>query len=193
MLNALLPTVAIVGAVNGAVRCLGKGDTHLLSPLRLQEKTLAVGALLEHLIAHPFRPEHANVRGLVRSAARREKLPESFVLAVAEAESAFNPHRISPAGAMGLMQLMPETVEMLGVFDPFDPKESADGGARYLGVLWRKYRGDPLRTAAAYNAGPSRVPGTGPLDLPPETRAYVARVERVSRRLKAHEAKRASR
>jgi len=104
-----------------------------------------------------------------------------LALSVAEVESGFAPHRISSAGAMGVMQLMPATARELGVGDPFDPRQGVDGGVRYLAFLRRRYGGDTRRVAAAYNAGPGRIARRGPLALPDETRAYVAQVVGRSR------------
>jgi soluble lytic murein transglycosylase-like protein len=95
-----------------------------------------------------------------------------------KAESAFHPEALSPKGAMGLMQLMPDTARMLGV-DPADPRQNADGGARYLHDLLSKYEDKPdqvLLALAAYNAGPAAVEKYH--GVPPfrETREYILRV-----------------
>jgi soluble lytic murein transglycosylase-like protein len=74
------------------------------------------------------------------------------------------------------MQLMPGTAKELGVNDPFDLAENADGGVRYLRQLLSQYRGNVRRALAAYNAGPGRIPHRGPLTMPDETRSYVARI-----------------
>ena len=93
------------------------------------------------------------------------------------AESAFNPRAVSRRGALGLMQLMPDTARELSVGDVFDPKQNIDGGARYLRVLANQYGGDLMRTLAAYNAGPDAVRRAGG-KIPdiPETREYVRKV-----------------
>ena len=98
-------------------------------------------------------------------------------VAVMAVESNFDPRAVSEKGAMGLMQLMPVTAREMFVSDPFDPAQNIEGGARYLRVLANQYAGDPLRTLAAYNAGPDAVRRAGG-DVPdiPETRAYVRRV-----------------
>lgn len=113
----------------------------------------------------------------VRTAASKYQLPEELLLAVMAVESNFDPRAVSEKGAMGLMQLMPVTAREMFVSDPFDPAQNIEGGARYLRVLANQYAGDPLRTLAAYNAGPDAVRRAGG-DVPdiPETRAYVRRV-----------------
>jgi soluble lytic murein transglycosylase-like protein len=113
----------------------------------------------------------------VRAAASKYALPEQLLLAVMAVESNYDPRAVSEKGAMGLMQLMPGTARDMLVSDPFDPVQNIEGGARYLRLLANQYGGDPLRTLAAYNAGPEAVRRAGG-DVPdiPETRAYVRRV-----------------
>ncbi len=115
---------------------------------------------------------------LADQAAKKYRLPDSFVRSVMEAESAFQPNAVSLKGAIGLMQLMPETARQLGV-DPKDPTQNADGGAEYLRQLLAKYENDPdqvLLALAAYNAGPAAVERFH--GVPPfrETREYILRV-----------------
>ena len=88
------------------------------------------------------------------------------------AESSFNPSATSPAGAIGLTQLMPATAAGLGV-DPWDPQENLLGGASYLSSQIERF-GSVELGLAAYNAGPGRVDDAG--GVPPETADYVARV-----------------
>ena len=91
------------------------------------------------------------------------------------AESGFDRLAVSRAGAQGLMQLMPETAQHLGVEDPFAPEQNLRGGGRYLRSLIDRY-GDLTRALAAYNAGPEAVDHYGGLPPYRETRAYVERV-----------------
>ena len=113
---------------------------------------------------------------LISRAARRHGLEESLVRAVVTAESDFNPETVSKAGAMGLMQLMPETAADLGVADPFDPAQNIEGGARYLAMMFERFNGDREKALAAYNWGPSNVERGG--GLPEETRNYLKKIER---------------
>jgi soluble lytic murein transglycosylase-like protein len=160
-------------SVNGAVRALG-GDVFWLSVRRFPERFEALTRFGLHGLQAPFADRVEPISAL-RAAALRNGLAPSLVIAVARVESGFVPSRISATGAMGLMQLMPRTADALGVADPFDPQQNADGGARYLKLLLSQFRGDLKRALAAYNAGPSRVSAL-PQSLPSETRAYVARV-----------------
>jgi hypothetical protein len=163
--------VGYVVLINGLVRHFG-GDPNLLSPLHLADKTVALGQLASHALDHAMLEDHPVLHGAVIRAAQRHGVPPDLALAVARTESNFDPHAISRTGAMGLMQLMPSTAAMLNVDDPFDPQENADGAARYLRALLDRYGADIQRAVAAYNAGPGRVPRSGPLRLPPETRHY---------------------
>lgn len=172
-LIGLSVAIALWLGVNASVRALG-GDVHLLSLSRLRERGQALVLLALHGLR--CRQSDADVVTLLREAARRHAVPARLVLSVARAESSLIHTRISGTGAMGLMQLMPDTAIELGVSDPFDSAQSADGGARYLAQLLALYAGDTRRAVAAYNVGLGRVPARGQLALPRETRVYVARV-----------------
>jgi len=102
-----------------------------------------------------------------------------LVAAVVAAESNFNPAAISPKGAQGLMQLMPETAELYKVNDPFNPKENIDAGVRHLKWLIRRYEGKLDLALAAYNAGEKAVDRYGGIPPYQETRQYIKRVLRL--------------
>jgi soluble lytic murein transglycosylase-like protein len=161
-------------ATNLLVRSLG-GEIHPLSTGFFRQRLVALGLLGRHLI---WEDDHAlDVHAELDAAARRHGISPRLVRAVADVESALVHTRVSGTGAMGLMQLMPDTAYALGVRDPFDITQNADGGARYLKQLLGWYRGNLRRAVAAYNAGPGRVPVAGALPvLPDETRTYVTRV-----------------
>ena len=112
----------------------------------------------------------------IKSAARRYHLPEKLISSVIRAESNFQVDAVSPAGAQGLMQLMPATARELGVDDPFDVRQNIDGGASYLRRMLDRFGGDVRLALAAYNAGPGTVEkydGNVPYR---ETQNYIQRV-----------------
>ena len=113
----------------------------------------------------------------IEAAARRASLSVALVHAVVDAESSYDPDAVSRAGAVGLMQLMPETARRYGVRERTDPAQNLDGGTRYLSDLLQRFGGDLRISLAAYNAGENAVIRYN-YDIPPyrETRAYVAKV-----------------
>ncbi len=114
-------------------------------------------------------------RAMVRAAAERAGLPPKFVESVALVESAFQPDAVSPKGAIGVMQLMPDTARTLGA-DPHDVQQNIDAGTRLLRQLLLKYDGDVVKALAAYNAGEGAVARYNGLPPYTETRQYVNRV-----------------
>lgn len=166
--------------VNFAVRRHG-GDANPLSFLRLYEKSTALARLGLHSVKHLWSKACLDTTPYVVAAARDEGVPVSFALAIARTESGLRSHSISSTGAMGVMQLMPATAAAHGVFDPFDPEDNARGAARYIAELWRRYHGDRMRIAAAYNAGSSGVPLRGRLRVPSTTMSYANTVVKNDR------------
>ncbi len=117
-------------------------------------------------------------------------IPEALVRAIIKTESDFDPAVVSSAGAQGLMQLMPDTARLMGVTDPFDPRQNIMGGARYLQVLARRFckqvtsagtvcaPEEKVKIVAAYHAGPGAVEKYGGIPPYETTHAYVAAVMR---------------
>jgi len=118
----------------------------------------------------------ADLTSIIGDASERSRIDADFIASVIRAESGNNPRAVSRKGAQGLMQLMPETANTLGVKDSLDPVDNVDGGVRYLRELLVRYNGDAAKALAAYNAGPQRVQQYGGVPPYNETRAYVRRV-----------------
>lgn len=116
----------------------------------------------------------------IADAARASALSASLITAIAWRESNFRAAAVSHAGALGEMQLLPQTARQLGV-DPRVSRQNVAGGAAYVRTLLQRYNGDLIKTLAAYNAGPEAVDRYGGVPPFKETRAYVAAVlERLS-------------
>ncbi len=113
---------------------------------------------------------------IIESLSTEYGVDKSLVKAVIHAESGYNPNAVSPKGAAGLMQLMPETARGLKVNNSFDPRENIRGGVRYLRFLLDTFRGDVPLALAAYNAGLSKVSRYGGIPPYAETQNYVSRV-----------------
>jgi soluble lytic murein transglycosylase-like protein len=119
-----------------------------------------------------------DINQVVLAASDTYRLDPDLVNSVIRAESGFNIRAVSPKGAQGLMQLMPQTASQLGVRNAFDPQANVDGGARYLRELLERYNFDLIKALAAYNAGPQRVEQYNGVPPYHETKAYVARIVR---------------
>jgi soluble lytic murein transglycosylase-like protein len=113
---------------------------------------------------------------LIRSASDRHSIDANLIRAVIKNESDFNSTARSNKGAMGLMQLMPETARLHNVLDAYDPVDNIEGGVRHLKLLLGRFRGDLELSLAAYNAGIKAVEKFGGIPPFAETKEYVRRV-----------------
>ena len=152
---------------------LGRCSVFPLSPFYLRYKVSALIAYALHRPRCVF-VEDVPLAPLLARAELRHRLPCGLLGAIVQVESGGSPHRISSAGAMGPLQLIPPTARMLGVSDPFDPEESLDGGARYLRAQLTRFHSVRL-AAAAYNAGPGAIVGRA-VPHNGQTEIYVQRV-----------------
>ena len=123
---------------------------------------------------------------LIIEAAKYYTLPPALIKAMVAVESSFEPAAVSPAGAQGLMQLMPPTAKAMMVHDSFDPRANVFGGTRYLRLLTNDFGGDIQKTVAAYNAGPGAVKRNNGIPNYPETQKYVKRVLKLYRHYLKH-------
>lgn len=124
----------------------------------------------------PVHARKAAYSGLVEEKAKKHNVDPKLVKSVIHAESNWNHRAVSPKGAMGLMQLMPQTADLMGVNNPFDPEQNIEGGVKYLRYLLTKFQGNLTMAIAAYNAGPKTVERKGGVPAIPETVTYVQRV-----------------
>ena len=117
----------------------------------------------------------------VRTQAERHDLPPALILGVIQVESAFDANAVSEDGAVGLMQIMPDTADLMGCDRPTEPGANVTAGTAYLARMVTRYGGDLNRALAAYNAGPDAVDRHGGMPPYAETRAYVEDVLAAAR------------
>jgi soluble lytic murein transglycosylase-like protein len=118
----------------------------------------------------------ATLEQMVSAASSSNHIDPDLIMVLIGAESGFNANAVSPKGARGLMQLMPQTASRLGVGDPLDPLANVNGGTRYLRELLDLYHNDLVKALAAYNAGPKRVEQYRGVPPYAETQTYIAKV-----------------
>ena len=129
---------------------------------------------------HPMISER-ELEPMISRFSRQHQLHPALIRAVIKAESDFDPHAVSRAGAVGLMQLMPQTAVRLEVRDLYDPEDNIGGGTKYLRQLLDRFRGNLPLALAAYNAGEHVVDRYRTLPPIDETRQYVRKVLRFYR------------
>jgi hypothetical protein len=159
--------------INVSVSWLGRCSVFPLSPFYLRYKVSALIAYALHRPRCVF-VDDVPLAPLLARAEVRHRLPCGLLGAIVHVESGGSAHRISSAGAMGPLQLIPPTARLLGVSDPFDPEDSLDGGARYLRAQLARFHSVRL-AAAAYNAGPGAIHGRA-VPHNGQTEIYVQRV-----------------
>ena len=124
-------------------------------------------------------PAHQAYDDIIQEAATQYDMDPNLIHAVMQAESAFHPYAVSRTGAEGLMQLMPDLADEMGVGNAFDPRQNIMGGVRYLKRLLEHHNGNIDLALASYNAGPGNVQRYG--GIPPfrETRNYVKTIKHI--------------
>ena len=166
------------------IRDLHRGQEYLIDSMDLMQLSPSAGLLaLPHTFslhqdnrpANPLSPPPGDWSSIIRKAARHYKLPESLVTAVIHTESGFQADAVSPKGAQGAMQIMPETQKELSLENPYDPEANVMAGCAYLARQIDRF-GSVELGLAAYNAGPENVERYGGIPPFAETRAYVDRI-----------------
>jgi soluble lytic murein transglycosylase-like protein len=140
-----------------------------------QEETWRGGSGLSPLFKN--QPD-LSIREKIREESLKNNIDPNLVRALIQTESNFKPNAVSPKGAMGLMQLMPDTAKGLGVENPMDPMENIEGGTKFLGSLLEEFQ-DRKLALAAYNAGPGAVRKYKGIPPYKETQDYIAKIDRL--------------
>lgn len=164
-------TAVLAAAMSSAP--LARVPAAILPPVKTVKPTVDVSA---EYVAIPASEAYDEI---INEAAEKYDMDPNLIHAVMQAESAFHPYAVSRAGAEGLMQLMPELSDEMGVGDAFDPRDNIMGGARYLKRLLEYHDGNLDLALASYNAGPGNVERYG--GVPPfrETRRYVKTIKQI--------------
>jgi soluble lytic murein transglycosylase-like protein len=142
----------------------------------LQAQTLSVPVVDSSAMGASHTAAGTELERAVTRAARQHRLHPALLFAVMKAESSFNPIVVSKAGAVGLMQLIPETAMRHGVQNLYDTNENVAGGARHLRYLLDRFHGNTRLALAAYNAGEGKVDRYKQIPPYKETRHYVQKV-----------------
>ena len=173
-------TAVLAAAMSSAP--LARPVVALLPPTKTVKPVIDVTA---EYIAVPASEAYDDI---VEEAAKTYDMDANLIHAVMQAESAFHPFAVSRAGAEGLMQLMPELSDEIGVNNAFDPRENIMGGARYLKRLLDFHKGNIDLALASYNAGPGNVERYGGVPPFQETRNYVKTIKQILKERKKRQA-----
>ena len=179
-LSLNLPSNAPVASPNSDTSTQGISETNSAGSVYGTDGTgqMSFATILENFTNNPPEDISEEMTAAIASAADMYQLDPSLIRAVIQTESGGNPNAVSPAGAQGLMQLMPATARSLGVEDSFDVWENIHGGSRYIRQMLDRFDGDLELALAAYNAGAGNVERFG--GVPPfrETQNYIPRIQR---------------
>jgi soluble lytic murein transglycosylase-like protein len=155
-------------------------------PASMEQTNAAASLLASSQFYPPALSSPSSYDPLIQQASTQYGVDSSLIKAVVDAESSFQNHVVSSAGAKGLMQLMDDTAKGLGVTDSFDPQQNIQAGTRYLSDLLKNYNGSESMALAAYNGGSGRLARLGITNeqqlyekydqLPQETQNYVQKV-----------------
>ena len=170
--NQQLPGMDFAAKLQQEINKDAVSAAHKAKPAQRVQGTAAAE---KTVAAEPVNYANPQLTHMIHEAAAKYAVDPKLVSAVAEVESGGNQNAVSSAGAIGVMQLMPDTAAELGV-NPYDMKSNVEGGAKYLREMLDTFDGDVKKAVAAYNAGPNAVKAYG--DVPPyaQTQNYVTNV-----------------
>jgi soluble lytic murein transglycosylase-like protein len=176
--QVLVGIAGLLFAISAPSTLADRSSVHETNPSKLVPVHVVSPAIAEGRarIASSLRPSAAELERAVMRAAQQHHVHPALLLAVMKAESSFNPLVISKAGAVGLMQLVPETAMRHGVQNLYDTNENVAGGARHLRYLLNRVHGNTRLALAAYNAGEGKVDRYKTIPPYKETRHYVQKV-----------------
>jgi len=121
-------------------------------------------------------------KDLILDCSKKYNVPAGLIHSLISVESNYNPFAVSSKGAVGLMQLMPETAKHYGVKNPYDPGENIEGGVKYLKDLIKKFNGETNLVLAAYNAGVEAIKKYNGVPPFPETQRFIRKVRNIYHR-----------
>lgn len=170
MKSSITPFQKVMEHVEDSVKAVDSAD---ITELVKQSKSQDVSTDEKNLSSGSGK---VSLKSIFQRAAEKYDISYDFLVAVAKAESDFNPKCVSSAGAMGIMQIMPEEQKELGVKDPYDPEQNIMASAKLLKAHLKKFNGDYTLAAAAYNAGSGRVQKYGGVPPFKETQNYVKKI-----------------